>query len=156
MTAKNAIATRLQLCTFRLGELYLGLDVQEVQEVLHQPEITVVPHADEAVRGLINLRGQIATTVDMRTRFGMPPLEDDIRPIHVVVRPDGEWISLIVDRIADVIDVDQLAYEPPPETLDSRYKDLIIGTYKLTGQLLLVVDIRAAVTLGGPQVEPIS
>lgn len=152
----NMTASRLQLCTFRLGELYLGLDVREVQEVLYQPDITVVPGAHEAVRGLINLRGQIATSVDLRRRFGMPEADSGLRPIHVVVRPDGEWISLVVDRIADVLDVDPEVYEPPPETLDPAYQGLILGTYKLANELLLIVDIRAAVDLSDLPTEPLS
>lgn len=144
---------RLQLCTFRLGDLYLGIDVREVQEVVSHPEMTAVPHADYSVRGLINLRGQIATTVDLRRRFGMADKEDQGMPIHVVVRPAGEWISLLVDQIGDVVDVDPKDYEPPPETVESGSRDLILGAYKLANELLLIIDIAAATQLPSLQKE---
>lgn len=143
----SVISSRLQLCTFRLGDLYLGIDVREVQEVMVEPVITPVANAHDAILGLINLRGQIATAIALRHRFGMEPSDDESKAVHVVVRLAGEWVSLVIDHISDVREVDPESYEPCPETLDPAYKELIIGTYKLADELLLVVDIAAAVSL---------
>jgi purine-binding chemotaxis protein CheW len=136
-------STLNQLCTFRLGPLYLGINVIEVREVLHKAEITAVPHAHPVVEGLINLRGQIATCVDLRRRLGLPPRESDADPIHVVtLSVDGEPISLLVDAVGDVVDVDPETYERPPATMHPDTRDLILGTYKLDTELLLVLDLE--------------
>lgn len=139
--------TTLQLCTFRLGSLYLGVNVLDVQEVLYRAEVCRVPHAEPAICGLINLRGQIATTIDMRTRLGIEPRDPDAQPIHVVVRSAGESVNLLVDKIGDVLAVDPDLYEPPPETMSGIAKELILGAYKLTDELLLILDVDKAVAI---------
>lgn len=137
----------LQLCTFRLGSLYLGVNVLDVQEVLYRAEVCKVPHAEPAICGLINLRGQIATTIDMRTRLGIEPRDPEAQPIHVVVRSAGESVNLLVDKIGDVLAVDPELYEPPPETMSGIAKELILGAYKLTDELLLILDVDKAVAI---------
>ena len=134
----------LQYCTFRLGDLYLGIDVIDVQEVLYHADVTWVPHAESAVRGLINLRGQIATTIDLRTRLGLESVADDIRQTHVVVRHAGEAISLLIDEVDDVLTVSTDQFAPPPATLNGPARDLIMGAYKLEKELLMVLDVRRA------------
>ncbi len=135
----------LQLCTFRLGDLFLGVDVLDVQEVLYQADVTTVPLSSAAVSGLINLRGQIATTVDLRTRLGVAGDFNLERPTHVVVKSAGESVSLIVDRVDDVIDVDPGLYEAPPDTMVGAAADLILGAYKLEDELLLILDVAKAI-----------
>jgi purine-binding chemotaxis protein CheW len=130
-----------QMCTFFVDDLYLGVDVLEVQEVVRYQELTAVPLAPESVSGLINLRGQIVTAIDMRTMLGLPPLAGDELPVNVVIR-DGvdEAASLLVDQIGDVVDTDHLDLEEVPPTLVGPARDLVIGAYKLDGRLLHVLD----------------
>jgi purine-binding chemotaxis protein CheW len=129
------------LCTFYVDDLYLGVDVVEVQEVIRYQEMTVVPLAPDVVHGLINLRGQIVTALDMRTMLGLPPLVSGELPANVVIR-DGadEALSLLVDQIGDVVDTDESDFEPVPPTLSGPARELVLGAYKLPGQLLLVLD----------------
>ncbi len=143
-----AIASSLdQLCTFRLGPLYLGIDVLDVREVLHHADVTGVPHAETAVEGLINLRGQIATTIDLRRRLEIGDRDPDSKPIHVVILSEGEPVTLLVDAIGDVVDIDRQTYEEPPSTMTGVAKELILGAYKLDDELLLVLDVQKAVDL---------
>jgi purine-binding chemotaxis protein CheW len=134
-----------------LGPLYLGIDVRDVREVLHHADITTVPHADYAIEGLINLRGQIATTIELRRRLELEPREPGIEPIHVVVHSEGEPVTLLVDAIGDVIDTEPEKYEEPPSTMVGSARDLIIGTFKLDQELLLVLDVERVV-----QLEPVT
>jgi len=134
-------ATLNQLCTFRLGPLYLGINVTEVREVLLQADVTSVPHADDVIEGLINLRGQIATCIDLRRRLGLEARDPDMVPIHVVTMNDGEPVTLLVDAVGDVVDVDPDTYEIPPTTMDPETRELILGAYKLESELLLVLDL---------------
>lgn len=146
------MSTRQQLCTFFLDDLYFGVEVQKVQEVIRYQEMTRVPLAQPVVRGLINLRGQIVTAIDMRRRLGLPALAADQLPMNVVIRTDDGPVSLLVDEIGDVLEVDQDSYDPPPETLRGATRDLIKGAYKLNGRLLLTLDSDRAVSVtGGPR-----
>src|SRR5271163_1577491 len=111
------MSTSHQLCTFMLDGLYFGVDVQKVQEVICYQEMTRVPLAPPVVRGLINLRGQIVTAIDMRRRLDLPALPEGKLPMNVVIRTDGGPVSLLVDEIGDVMEVDSASYERPPETL---------------------------------------
>lgn len=136
-----------QLCTFFLDDLYLGVDVQEVQEVIRYQEMTRVPLAPPVVRGLINLRGQIVTAIDMRRRLDLPGLPVDQLPMNVVIRTDDGPVSLLVDEIGDVVEVDEDSYERPPETLRGPTRELIQGAYKLNGRLLLTLNSDRAVSV---------
>ena len=140
-----------QFCTFYVRGMFLGLEVTCIQEVIRAQPLTVVPLTQPVIAGLMNLRGQIVTAIDLRHRLGLPPREADERPINVVVRtPDGA-VSLLVDEIGDVIEVSDDAFERPPETLGDDARALIRGAYKLKDRLLLVLD--AARTLDAEQVN---
>jgi purine-binding chemotaxis protein CheW len=131
---------RDQFCTFLVRGLFLGLEVTCIQEVIRYQPLTVVPLTPPVIAGLMNLRGQIVTAIDLRHRLGLPPREPGERPINVVVRtPDGA-VSLLVDEIGDVIEVGDDSFERPPETLGDDARALIRGAYKLKDRLLLVLD----------------
>ncbi|GGC01739.1 chemotaxis protein CheW [Cellulomonas carbonis] len=133
-----------QLATFVLDGARYGVDVLKVQEALRSQVRTPVPLAPGGVAGLVNLRGQVVLTIDLRVRLGLAPLADDAEPMMVVVQVDGEPISLLVDEIGDVIDVDTDQFESPPETLDPSLRDVILGAYKLDTGLLLALDVERA------------
>lgn len=134
-----------QLTTFWLADHLYGVEVGHVQEVLRAQDLTRVPRAHPAVAGLLNLRGQVVTAVQLRERLGLPPRAPGEKAILVVVRLDGEVVSLLVDAIGDVVDVAEDTFEMPPETLDGAVRDLIRGAYKLDGHLLLALDVARAV-----------
>lgn len=142
-----------QLCTFFLDDLYFGVEVQKVQEVIRYQEMTRVPLAPPVVRGLINLRGQIVTAIDMRRRLDLPGLPEDQLPMNVVIRTDDGPVSLLVDEIGDVLEVDAESYERPPETLRGPARDLIQGAYKLNGRLLLTLNSDRAVSVAANHLE---
>jgi purine-binding chemotaxis protein CheW len=135
----------VQFSTFFLRDLYLGVEVLKVQELIRFQEMTRVPLASDVVRGLINLRGQIVTAIDLRRQFGMAPLEPGRDPMNVVVRTEEGAVSLLVDEIGDVVDVDGQQFERAPDTLRGRARELVTGVYKLDGRLLLVLDVLQAV-----------
>lgn len=141
----------VQLATFYLDDYLFAVPVTQVQEVLKQQPHTPTPGAPASVAGLINLRGQVVTALDLRRRLGMPPLQPvdgEVRQsINVVVRTRSEVWSLIVDRIGDVINVTEEQFEPPPDTLHGPLRDLIVGAYKLEGPLLLQLDVDRAMEL---------
>lgn len=131
-----------QFCTFYLDGLFFGVEVRRVQEVIRYQEMTRVPLAAPVVSGLINLRGQIVTAIDLRRRLGLPDRPADRLPMNVVVRSDEGAVSLLVDEIGDVQEVAEDAFERPPETLQGSSRQLIQGAYKLEDELLLVLDVE--------------
>jgi purine-binding chemotaxis protein CheW len=134
------MAQRQQLCTFFLDGLRFGVDVQKVQEVVPYQEMTRVPLAPPTVRGLLNLRGQIVTGIDLRRRLDLPERPADRLPMNVVLRGEDSPVSFLVDEIGEVIEVDADARERLPETLRGRVRELIQGVYPLEDELLLVLD----------------
>jgi purine-binding chemotaxis protein CheW len=142
-----------QYCTFYLDGHYFGLDVLTVQEIIRYQVLTRVPLAPPVVRGLINLRGQIVTSIDLRRRLNLPERPADQLPLNVVVQTDDGAVSLLVDEIGDVLEVSDNLFERPPETLNGTARELIRGAYKLPDRLLLILDTERTVCLaeaGGP------
>ena len=135
-----------QFSTFYVADLFFGVDVLRVQEVLRFQQMTHVPKAPEVIEGLINLRGQIVTAIDLRRRLRLPPRAGNQMPTNVVVRTDDGAVSLLVDEIGDVLDMDSATYERPPENLDPAARG-ICGVYKLKDRLLLALDTERTVDL---------
>ena len=131
----------IQYATFKIGENTFGVDVRVVQEVLRPHPITRVPLAPAAIAGLINLRGQVVSAVDMRQRLGLPPNTGERESMNVVARVGDGVVSLLVDSIGDVIEVDDALFESPPETLSGPARGLVLGAFKLDSALLLALDV---------------
>lgn len=136
-----------QFSTFFLDGLFFGVEVLKVQEVIRYQEMTRVPLAPPVISGLINLRGQIVTAVDLRRRLELSPRAADQLPMNVVVRTDDGAVSLLVDEIGDVVEVSEESFEQPPETIDGVARELIRGVYKLRERLLLILDTEKTVNL---------
>ena len=143
MFQKNPAAkgeSLVRYATFYVADLFFGIDVLQVQEVLRGQAMTRVPLAPDVVKGLINLRGQIVTAIDIRQRMNVKPREDGQEPMNIVVCAEEGVVSLLVDEISDVVEVKKDAYEPPPQSLPVEQRELIEGLYKLEGRLLLVLN----------------
>lgn len=141
-----------QFCTMRLGNHLFGVDVMRIQEVISYQSMTQVPLSHGVVRGLINLRGQIVTAIDLRRRLEMEDRAEGELPMNVVAQTPGGAVSLLVDTIGDVVEVDEEIFEPPPETLSGVAKQLVRGVYKFEGQLLLELDVDKAIAVGADEV----
>ena len=134
-----------QFATFEVADQLFGVEVETVQEVLSYNEYTPVPLAPPAVGGLFNLRGQVIAAVDLRVQLGLARQALHGPVMNVILRGDGEPVSLLVDRIGEVVDLDDDAFEPPPDTLSGSARELVIGTFKLDGRLMLALDVHQAV-----------
>lgn len=139
------MAKEKQFCTFYLDKYCFGINVQEVQEVFRYQEITSMPLAPEVITGMINLRGQIITAINLRQRLGMEPRPEDRVPMNVVVRTNDDVVSLLVDSIGDVMEISEDLFEQPPDTVQGAMRELVIGVYKLEGRLLMILDTKKVV-----------
>ncbi len=128
-------------CTFYLNSALFGIEVHKIQEVIDYQKITKVPLSSSAIEGLMNLRGQIVTAIDLRQLLELPAREQAQLPMNVVLREEFGGASLLVDEIGDILNVQDSNFEPPPESLAESLKKIIFGAYKLEQhQLLLVLD----------------
>ena len=155
-TRAGTVSETKQFCTFYLDNLFFGISVLDVQEIIRYQDMTSVPLSPAVVEGLINLRGQIVTAIDMRRRLELPERDPETEPINVIIQTDDDsTASLLVDEIGDVIEVSEDLFERPPDTLKGTARELIEGAYKLEDTLLLVLnttktlDISATGTKGG-------
>jgi purine-binding chemotaxis protein CheW len=138
------MAKTSQFCTFYLDKLVFGVELKGVQEVIRSLDTTKLPLAPEVVSGLINLRGQIVTAVDLRRRLELEPAPTSMRAMNVVVRSQDGPVSLLVDEIGDVVEVEESSFETPPETLRGTVRTMILGVHKLDDRLMHVLDIEKA------------
>jgi purine-binding chemotaxis protein CheW len=148
-----------QYATFYVDGLYCGVAVLRVQEVLRPQHMTRVPLAPPLIQGLINLRGQIVTAIDMRRRLRLTERTRDHAPMNLVVQGEGRAVSLLVDEIGDVIELGGDTFETPPGNLTPEQRRMIAGIHKLEGRLLLVLDIDRVLQLDdvmqpAPSMEP--
>jgi purine-binding chemotaxis protein CheW len=131
--------------TFFIENHFFGVEVEKVQEVFTAQEITSVPLAPPIIAGLINLRGEIVTALELRNRLGFPPRPAGMEAMSVVVRTAEGLVNLLVDQIGDVIEVLPTLFEPPPETVDPQMVSVLDGVYKLEDRLFLALNIEAVV-----------
>ena len=132
-----------EFVTVRLDGQLLGIQVLLVQDVLKLQQLTRVPRAPEWVAGVLNLRGRIVTAIDLRIRLGMPPRPDTSKPpMSVVVDYRGEPYSLLIDSVGEVLTLDEGLFEKNPVTLDTRWREISDGVYRLEKELLVVMDVN--------------
>jgi purine-binding chemotaxis protein CheW len=143
-----------QFCTFHVGHLYMGIEVLKVQEIILGQEMTRVPLAAPAISGLINLRGEIVTAIDLRRRLGLPAGPEGSRPVNVVIATGDGAVSLLVDEIGDVIEPSAESFEPTSEAVERAAQGLVRGVYKLSDRLMLILDVDRAINLELPTESP--
>jgi purine-binding chemotaxis protein CheW len=141
------MANTNQFCTFYLDNFFLGVEVLKVQEVIRYQAMTRVPLAQAVVQGLINLRGQIVTAIDLRRRLELPERPEGQLPMNVVIRTEEGTVSFLVDEIGDVLEAQEDQFEAPPETVRGVSRELIRGVYKMKDRLLLILDTEKAIGL---------
>lgn len=133
----------VQLATFYLGDELFGVDTTRVQEILTYQEITTVPRAPDYVRGLINLRGQIVTVIDLRCRLGFEKLETQAASMNLIVNSDEGLMSMLVDKIGNVIDIPSGKLLAPPGTIRGVAVHYIQSVCQLENELLIVLDLES-------------
>jgi len=136
----------IQLVTFRLKDETYGINVMQVQEVLRISEIAPVPGAPEYVLGIINLRGNVVTVIDTRTRFGLPIGELDDASRIVIIESDQQVVGILVDSVAEVVELQQSEIDAPPNIGNEESSRYIQGVASRDDDLLIVVDLNKLLT----------
>ncbi len=131
-----------QLVTFRLEDESYGINVMQVQEVLRVTEIAPVPGAPPYVLGIINLRGNVVTVIDTRTRFGLPPGEVDDASRIVIIESEQQVVGILVDSVAEVVELRNSQIDSAPNVGNEESSRYIQGVATRNDDLLIVVDLN--------------
>jgi len=142
-----------ELLTCRVGDQWLGLQVQQVREVVTPQVCTEMPLSADAVMGLINLRGRVITQLDVRKVVGLPDRENDVYRVAIVETLSGEDFGLVMDEVGEVIELDPDCYEKTPKTLDRVWQDVSEGVLKQEDRVLVLVNVERFVAMTIPQLE---
>lgn len=142
LNAPHDLTTEASQCaTFYLGNQLMGVDIQQVQEINRHATVAAVPHAPECVQGVINLRGEVVTVLDLRRVLGLEPVEITKETRNVIVNVEGEKLGLLVDRIADVVSTRPDQIEAPPANIRGVDGRFFRGVCKLESELLVILDV---------------
>jgi purine-binding chemotaxis protein CheW len=133
---------QVQFATFYVGELLMGVDIRLVQEINRQLEMTPVPNAPSHVRGVINLRGEVATVIDLRTVLGLPPAEQTRDTRNLIVHSQNEAIGLLVDRISDILTIHPDQVSEPPSNVDGVDGKFFLGVHTLEKDICVLLDVE--------------
>ncbi len=140
--AENAL-NDMQLVVFQLGNEEYGADISQIREIIRAGEITGIPQAPDYVHGVINLRGQVTTVVNLRRRLGMPDKEKDNNTRIVIVEIDHNTIGMMVDSVTEVKYINGNQIEPFSGLLaKGQEQNSIVGVCKLKDHLLILVDLK--------------
>lgn len=147
-TLAAAVGAELELVTFYVGDYLYGAEIRYVEEINRHVDLTPVPHAPDAVRGVVNLRGEVVTVLDLRTVLGLQPGERTKDTRNVIVNAGGERTGLLVDRIADVVNARRSDIDPPPANLTTVHGRFLQGVYQLNRELLTVLNVPEVLASG--------
>ncbi|HET6566885.1 MAG TPA: chemotaxis protein CheW [Rhodothermales bacterium] len=137
----------LQLVTFVVGQEEYGVEILSVREIIRSAAITRVPNAPDVIRGVINLRGKVVPVVDLRSRFGLPRQDQNRANRVVVIELAGQIVGFIVDAVREVIHVDSVLVEPPPELTVGADEHFIAGIARLEDRLVILLDPERVLSL---------
>ena len=126
--------------TFSLGELFFGITATDVLELNNSLEVTPVPKSPPTVRGIANLRGQIVPAINMYALLGLKNISGRKETISIILKCEGILIAVMVDKVGDIISLEEDTFEPPPNNFSPLARDLVMGVHKLPDRLLLILD----------------
>ncbi|WP_298941103.1 chemotaxis protein CheW [uncultured Psychromonas sp.] len=139
---KTANDEILQRVTFLLDNETYGINVMQVQEILRYSEIAAVPGAPDYVLGIINLRGNVVTVIDTRTRFGLMPADITDNSRIVIIESEKQVIGILVDSVAEVVYLKKSEIEPAPHVGTEESSQFIQGVCNRDDGLLILVDLN--------------
>ena len=136
------MSNNLELATFYVGDSLYGMDILRVQEINRLMDFTMVPQSPEYVMGIMNLRGQIVTVIDLSKKLGLPETDLNEESRNIIVNDQGEYIGLLVDRISDVVRTDTDKIEPPPSNMGGVQGRFLQGVFKMDKNLIGILNVE--------------
>ncbi len=130
-----------QYATFYVGNLLLGIDIGQVQEINRQLDVTNVPQAPKCVRGVINLRGEVTTVIDLRTILGLEQTEVTENSRNLILNFQGETLGFLVDRVSDITALKSSEVDPPPSNIKGIQGKYFLGVHALETEILVLLNL---------------
>jgi len=140
---KNKI---VELATFYIGDALYGIDILNIQEINRNMDITWVPQAKEYVKGVLNLRGQIVTIIDLGKKLGLSPASMEKENRNIIINSQDEYIGFLVDQISDVLPADPSRIEPAPANISGVQGKYFKGVFKTESSLIGILDIDSVLS----------
>lgn len=147
--AKSNAGASLQCASFYVDDALLGIPIHQIDEINRHVDFTPVPHAPPYVRGVINLRGEVVSVLDLRTILHGKPTEITRTTRNVILSLNGERAGLLVDRVADVVTVPGDQVEPPPANARGAAGRFFEGLFKMERDLLVILDVPGVLASDG-------
>ena len=141
----NAISKQnksVELATFYVGDALCGMDILNVQEINKLMDMTQVPQSPGYVTGILNLRGQIVTVIDLGIKLGLPSTDLSESTRNIIVNSDNEYIGLLVSRISDVVEANWEKVEEPPANIGGVQGAFFKGVFKTKDRLIGILDVN--------------
>jgi len=138
----------VELASFYVGEALCAMDILKVQEINKLIEMTRVPQAPEYVLGILNLRGEIVTIVDLGKKLGLKSTEINGKTRNIIVNSSGEHIGLMVEQISDVIQAGWGKIEAPPANIGGVQGKYFTGVFKTKDRLIGILDVEKVLEEG--------
>jgi len=123
--------------------LLLGIDIRQVQEINRQLDVTCVPQAPKCVRGVINLRGEVTTVIDLRTILSLKQTQVTETSRNLIINYEGETLGFLVDRVSDIVDLRGDEINPPPSNVDGVQGKYFLGVHTLETEILVLLNLDA-------------
>ena len=130
----------IQLVTFQVGEIALGVEISRVQEINRHLDISEVPEASPMIHGVVNLRGEVVTVLDLHHIFGITPSSDREQQRNLIVNIGGERIGLLVDQVSDILTVKPTELSRRPSNVSAIDRQFIDSVYLREGEIVVVLD----------------
>ncbi len=137
----------VELATFYVGDALCGMDILKVQEINKIMQMTKVPQAPEYVLGILNLRGQIVTIIDLGKKLGLGETDMDADPRNIIVNTPGGHVGLLVKRISDVVEADMQRREPAPANMGGIQGEYFTGVYKTDKELIGILNVDKVLSI---------
>lgn len=141
-TSQKVDSNLIELSTFLVGDALCGMDILTIQEINKLIDMTAVPQAPSYVLGILNLRGQIITSIDLGKKLGLGETDMTEDPRNIIVNSKGEHIGLMVRKISDVVQANKNKFEPPPSNMGGIQGEFFTGVYKTESKLIGILDVE--------------
>lgn len=137
----------VELATFYVGNALCGMDILKVQEINKIMQMTKVPQSPEYVIGILNLRGQIVTIIDLGLKLGLGETDLTQDPRNIIVNSEGGHVGLLVRKISDVVAADMEKKERPPANMNGIQGEFFTGVYKTETELIGILDVDKVLSI---------
>jgi purine-binding chemotaxis protein CheW len=144
---KNPMKSIIELATFYVGDALCGMDILNIQAINKLMEMTKVPQAPDYMIGILNLRGQIVTIIDLGQKLGLGAVEISNESRNIIINAPGEHVGLLVTRISDVVMADPEKIESAPANMSGIQGGFFTGVYKTENKLIGILDIKEVLRL---------